>query len=340
MNEQSLALRELHRGISLGYQARRGYYASDDALAQIDKMADLNIRWVALMVNVMQETFSSTRLFQDFIFTPTDSEVEHYIERLHEKGIRVMLKPMVECLDSSWRGRITFPDGDEQIQGIKVNYWEQWFESHIASLVHYGKMAERLGVELFCVGCELDGTQHKTELWRNAIGALKSVYNGPLTYDPTHRALDQGIPCDWFDELDLLGLSFYFPAADRSGTTVEEMVSFLQPRVEQMRQLHERFNLPIVFAETGTRSFVGGGVDHDYREKRPYDGMEQANYIEAVMTAFWGYEWWLGQYIWKWDEQQERPQYSIDPAGDTGFTISGKPAEDVVRRWYGRTDRS
>lgn len=339
MPNQQIALHEFHRGISLGYQARAGYYASDDALAQIDQMAALNIRWVALMVNVMQETFYSTRLFHDYVFTPTDAEVENYIERLHEKGIRVMLKPMVECLDSSWRGRITFPDGDQQIQGVSVDYWSRWFESHTASLVHYGQMAQRTGVELFCVGCELDGTQRKTEHWREAIAALRAVYAGPLTYDPTHSALDRGEPCDWFDELDLLGLSFYFPAADKAGATVDEMVEFLQPRVEQMRRLHERFNLPIVFAETGTRSFVRGGVDHDYREDRPYDGSEQANYIEATLKSFWNQPWWLGMYIWKWDEQQHRPQYHTDPAGDTGFTIAGKPAADIVKRWYGRTDR-
>ena len=35
----------------------------------------------------------------------------------------------------------------------------------------------------------------------------------------------------------------------------------------------------------------------------------------------------------KWDEQNHRPQFKDDPAGDKGFTIHGKPAADVFRRW-------
>lgn len=333
-----VALTELHRGISVGYQARAGYYGRE-GVAQVEAMAALNIRWVALQVNVMQDTFFSTRLYQDFDFTPKDHEVVAFIERCHAHGIRVMLKPMVECHDSAWRGQIRFPDHDEQIQGVRVDYWGKWFKSLTDSLLHYGALAQRTGCELLCIGCELFGTQHRTDDWRRTIARVREVYEGPLTYDATLRALTSEVTYDWFDELDLLGLSFYHAAADHYKASVEEMVAFLQPRVADMEALHQRFNKPIVFAETGTRSMVGGGVDHDYRLTRNHDGQEQANYIEAVLAAFWDKPWWRGQYVWKWDEQQDRPQYRVDPAGDTGFTISGKPAEAVLRRWYGRTDR-
>lgn len=339
VKEIPLALREVHRGMSFGYLAKAGYYGSDEGLAQVDKMADMGVRWVALMVNVMQETFSSTRLFQDFEYTPTDAEVEQIIERFHTRGIRVMLKPMVECLDSAWRGRIRFPEDDEQIQGIRVDYWERWFASLQASLLHYGRMAQRAGCELFCLGCELDGTQHRTKQWRETIAAVRTVYDGPLTYDPTYRALNEGVPCDWFDELDLLGMSFYFSATEKDGATVEEMVEFLKPRVAQIEALQQRFGCPVIFAETGTRSIVGGGYEHNYRLTLPYDGQEQANYIEAVLQSFWDKPWWMGQYIWKWDEQQDRPQYRHDPRGDSGFTVAGKPAAEVIKRWYERIDR-
>lgn len=338
MTTSHVALNELHRGMSIGYQARAGYYARE-GLAQVEQMAAMNIRWVALQINVMQDTFYSTRLYQDFEFTPKDYEVEAFIEKCHKHGIRVMLKPMVECHDSAWRGQIRFPDNDEQIQGVRVDYWSRWFKSLTDSLLHYGSLAERTGCEMLCVGCELDGTQHRSDDWRRTIARVREIYSGPLTYDPTHRALKAEIPCDWFDALDMLGLSFYFPAADKAKATVEEMVAFLQPRVQQMEALHQRFNKPIVFVETGTRSMVGGGAEHDYRLTRSYDGQEQANYTEAVLAAFWDKPWWRGQYVWKWDEQQDRPQYRVDPAGDTGFTVIGKPAADVLSRWYARTDR-
>ena len=66
-----------------------------------------------------------------------------------------------------------------------------------------------------------------------------------------------------------------------------------------------------------------------------YDGQEQANYLEALLTAFRDEPWWYGLYWWKWDEQNYRPEMHDDPAGDKGFTVSGKPAQQVMRRLYG-----
>jgi hypothetical protein len=39
---------------------------------------------------------------------------------------------------------------------------------------------------------------------------------------------------------------------------------------------------------------------------------------------------------WKWDEQNNRAEFHDDPAGDKGFTIRGKPAQEVMRRLYTR----
>lgn len=62
--------------------------------------------------------------------------------------------------------------------------------------------------------------------------------------------------------------------------------------------------------------------------------------MEAVLSAFWKEPWWRGFYWWKWDEQQNRPQYKTDSAGDQGFTIKGKPAAETMKKWYARTDRT
>jgi hypothetical protein len=303
-------------------------------------MAAMGVRWVALMASVMQDSFASTRLYQDFIFTPGDDELERIIERFHQHGIRVLLKPMVECHDGAWRGEIRFPrEGSEQIQGRRTGYWAAWFASLAASIEHYGRLAQRSGVELYCLGCELDSSQDKIDQWRELIRLARKVYRGPITYNSTYHAHQAGIPDDWFAELDIIGTSFYFPAADRPGASVDEMVAFLQPRVAQMRAIAQKYDRPLLFVETGTRAIVGAAVEHNYRLERPYDGEEQARYIEAVLKAFWDEPWWQGQYIWKWEEQQHRPQYQIDPAGDSGFTVLGKPAEQVLRRWYARDDR-
>ena len=72
----------------------------------------------------------------------------------------------------------------------------------------------------------------------------------------------------------------------------------------------------------------------NYQWDTPYDGEEQANYMEAVFRTFTELDGWMGLLWWKWDETQKRPHYLSDPRGDRGFTIQGKPAEDVMRRWF------
>ena len=57
------------------------------------------------------------------------------------------------------------------------------------------------------------------------------------------------------------------------------------------------------------------------------------NYIEAVIRAYAHQPWWHGFFLWKWDEHIDREQFHNDPAGDKGFTVSGKPAAQVLKRW-------
>lgn len=337
-------LAELHRGMSFGYLARRGYYASPEGLAQVDRMAALGVTWVALMVSVMQDTFTSTRLYQDFEFTPEDREVEEIIARFQARGVRVMLKPMVECHDSSWRGRINFPDGDQQIQGRLTPYWDTWFESLRQSVVHYGRIAQRTGCEMYCIGCELFGAEQafNNARWARVVAAAREVYLGPICYDvqpPT--LLELAEPPAWLKALDAVCISYYSSAADAPGASVEQMVEKLRPTVGILRRASEKLGgLPIIFGETGCRSVSGGAImPSEYKNTGPYAPEEQANFLEAMCRLFWDQPWWLGFYWWKWEEQQHRPHYHADPAGDTGFTLQGKPAAAVMRDWFARPAR-
>lgn len=55
--------------------------------------------------------------------------------------------------------------------------------------------------------------------------------------------------------------------------------------------------------------------------------------MAAVIRAFSAEPWRGGLLWWKWDEENYRPQFHDDPAGDKGFTIDGKPAAQVMKHW-------
>ncbi len=324
--------------MSFGFMAQRGYYSSAEARAQVSRMAEIGIDSVAVMVSVMQETFFSTTLYQDFAFTASDGELEGIIGLIHKNGIRVMLKPMVECHDSSWRGNINFPLDNQQIQGRVTDYWGRWFESFHRSVIHYARLAERTDCEFYCIGCELFGAEQAVHnaSWHPVIEGVREVYSGSVCYDaqpPT--LLDATEPPEWMRGLDSVCISYYTPAAERPGAGVEEMIDHLRPTVARLRSVSENLGLPVIFGETGCRSMRGAAMNPpEFRTSGAYAPDEQSNFFEALCTLFWDEGWWDGFYWWKWDEHQVRPNYRSDPAGDTGFTIQGKPVEQVMKKWF------
>lgn len=320
------------KGISFGFMGRNGYYRSERGLREAENICALGVKWVALIVTVVQERYCSTRMFADYEFTPSDLELAAMVRRFHGAGIKVMLKPMIECLDSVWRGRIRFPEKQMMIQGVSVDYWKEWFDHYTACMEHYGRFAEENRVELFCIGCEMLGTEDRETLWPGVIERVRRVYHGPVTYNADQLWPSRENCRKWYSKLDLLGISFY-TGTERPNPTPSEIAADLQEAVARTEGVAKKIGIPIFFAECGARSVVNGTRrPWDYTNAGDYDGTAQANYLAGVIEAFSSCDWWRGLLWWKWDELQTRPHY-MQPGGDTGFTIHGKPAEQVFRKW-------
>jgi hypothetical protein len=329
-----------HGGMNFGFKAPRGYFSSPEGQAQPERMAALNINGVALIVSVYMDTYASTTVYSDFVETPSDDEVRLIIERFHQAGIRVMLKPFLVLKDSTWQGGFTPPVAREEITaGVVIPYRELWTASFRAMLAHYADLARECGVESLCLGNEYHGLEGFNDEWRSIVAAVRERYAGLLTSDFVQHSLDarkiDPAVGDWWRELDFLGMSFYppFPKADAS---TEEIVASLQPRVRELRELCAGFDKPLVFSECGMRStsYDTAGA-HGYHSRGTYDGHIQGRFLEAIFAAFRPEPWWRGLVWWKWDEHQNRPNFHIDPAGPQTFTVDGKPSGEVMRRLYG-----
>ena len=84
--------------------------------------------------------------------------------------------------------------------------------------------------------------------------------------------------------------------------------------------------------EIGCRSALGCAMmpyDFTHREF-PYSEEEQANFYESCFRAVWKEPWFGGMFWWDW--YTKLPQCTPE----TGFSIVGKKAEDVVKAWYGK----
>ena len=348
-----------HCSVNFGFFARRGYFSRPDVFAQAAKIKAAGANWVTLNTHFCQEAFYSRRTFLDFDWSSGEEELSAIVKELHRQGLRILLKPCLTTLDSSWMGRVSFPDKDEQqIQGVRNNYWGEWFDSLRQCLAYFSDFATRHGVEAMIIGAEYNGTTGQADEWRKTIAFVRERFAGPITYEFTDYQVsnDELTTIDakkvkrhsWLNDLDFLAISTYPPAAPKcdrekwpnlAPIPLESMKAYLAPRKKLMADISKAFgNKPILFTEIGTRSCRGNAtLPWDFLTESVRDEDEQANYMEAVFSTFSDLPFWMGLSWWKWDEtQHSRPHYSDDPAKDRGFVIYGKKACDVMRRWCTR----
>ena len=314
------------KGFTYGFDGRRGMYRTPEASLSMERMAALGGDWAALAFTVMQETFTSTAIRPDYRFTVTDRDVAFAAEKLHKLGLKVCMKPVVNCMDGVWRAYIHFADPE---WGDK-SYWKEWFSSYTAFLCHYAEIAEETGCEMFCVGCEMLGTEERGAEWRAAIEAVRKVYHGPLVYNTNHGK-ESGV--QWWDAVDYIGTSAYYRVGDKPGDSLEHMVSVWNAHKQELADLSTRHGgKQIIFMEIGCRSAAGCAMmpyDFTHREL-PYDEDEQANFYESCFRAMWNEPWFAGFFWWDWYTKLPQRQPEM------GFSIVDKKAEQVVKKWYAK----
>ena len=90
-------------GVTFGFYATNGYFGSVEAKAEIDAIARAGATWVTVVPTVWQDSCSSAFQYKDFALTPNDIELMDAIDLIHAKGMKVQLRPMLECKDGIGR---------------------------------------------------------------------------------------------------------------------------------------------------------------------------------------------------------------------------------------------
>ncbi|MBN1814209.1 MAG: hypothetical protein JXA14_20390 [Anaerolineae bacterium] len=291
----------------------------------LKNLAATGANWVAIVVFGYQQTYTSTIITRDLSRTPSDEELVHAIVTAHSLGLQVMLKPHVDLRHDRdhWRGDIGEAFTDEA-------QWRTWFESYSAFIDHYARLARAHGVEQFCVGTELVGTTHREADWRKVVAGVREHFAGPITYAGNHGTEDVGIA--WWDAVDMIGIDAYYVLTDKTDPTLDELKAAWTEKgyVETMASLAEKYDRPILLTEIGYRSADGTIKTPWDWDDLPLDLEEQAHAYEAALAVLWDRPWLAGIYWWNWDvnPQKSGPE-------DKGYSPHGKPAEDVLRAYYG-----
>jgi hypothetical protein len=325
-NEMLRAGLEKQKGMSYACWAPRLYSdpASDLSLTHL---AETGANWIALIVTCYQDTLSSTRISANE-GTPTDNDLVHVIEQAHGLGLKVMLKPHVDLWNdpSHWRGEIGAGFRSEA-------EWADWFASYRTFIEHYADLASAHDADQFCVGTELLATTQRVAEWRKVVAGVRTHYGGPLVYAANHSGEETSIT--WWDAVDMIGVDAYYPLANKNNPTISELKAAWTPHVATLANLAATWQKPVILTEIGYRS-QDGTASHpwDWQITGPVDLKEQADAYQAAFESVYNQPWFGGVFWWAWS-----PDPLEGGPDDDGYTPHDKPAEDVIRSWYGAPRR-
>jgi hypothetical protein len=320
-----------HRGVA--WVGGRRPVTSED----LSPLVEANVRWIAQTPFGWQrgENTPEVRLIPSghVYWGETDEGLAVTTRLARERGIETMLKPhlwLSAAGEGVWHGDIAMESEED---------WQRWFASYRRLALHYARLAERLDIPLYCVGTELHATvRARPGDWRRLIADVRKVYSGQLTYAANWH--DEIHDVSFWDALDLIGVQAYFPLGEAAQPSVDDLVAGWQPHLATLDALATRHRRPVLFTEVGYLSRPGATKEpwvwpeHHGDETATAAGLElQARAYEAFFRVYWDRPWIAGAYFWKW--------YPGRPPGvesTVDFTPQGKPAELVLRRWFGRSD--
>ena len=294
--------------------SQRGSFESTEAYDSLNNLKEkTGANLIALVPNGLQETPQSEEIFYTTEATVSDQELISMIQYAHEIGLQVALKPTVNCKNGTWRAHINFFDKDVPCEPK----WSNWFAAYTAFQLHYARIAEETGCEIFLAGCEMVMSERRVSEWRKLIADIKKIYSGPVSYN-TDKYQEDNV--SFWDCVDIISSSGYYPLND------------WEQELDRIEKVVNKYQKPFFFAECGCMSTSGSSkVPNDWSIKGEVNLKEQADWYTAMFEACRKRPWVNGFCLWDWAWKQY-------PAGKAkthgGYDIYEKPAQAVTKKYY------
>lgn len=243
----------------------------------------------------------------------------------HARGLKVLMKPQVSV-------NAGFIFTGNYSRNSEAD-WQTFENDYRAYIMDFAYLAESVNAEAFCIGNEWKTfINERPQFWTSLIAEVRSVYSGLITYAANW---DEYTEVHFWEQLDFIGVNAYFPITDSHTPTVADMVSGWQKYIAELSMFCCRLQKQMVFTEYGYRSV-------DYTALEPWNTEEyfgdtklnleaQKNAYEGFFQALWQEDWFGGGFLWKWWGYH----HTSGGENDNRFTPQNKPAESVIRTYYG-----
>ncbi|MGG8496367.1 glycoside hydrolase family 113 [Tenacibaculum sp. TC6] len=290
----------------------------------IQPVKKVSANYVSLMpfgfiedINSPKIIFNSSRQW----FGETKEGIEQYANEFKKSEIKLMLKPQIWVWHGKYTGLITMNSEDK---------WEQLENSYSKFILTYAELAQKLDIEIFCIGTELEKfVLNRPQYWSKLISEVKKVYSGKITYAANW---DEYKRLSFWNELDFIGIDAYFPLSDKKSPTIEELTKGWEAHKKEIIKIRERFSKPVLFTEYGYRSvhFTGKEPWSSNRVEGSVDLNAQKNALEVIYNEFWKEPWFAGGFLWKWFHNHDK----VGGENNNRFTPQNKPSEQTIKNAY------
>lgn len=303
------------KGITFAPFACKGTFEKESAYESLRIMRErTGADFVILVPNGLQDTPQSESIDYKGKAAIGDEELERMIAYAKELGLRVALKPTVNCKNGTWRAHICFFDEDV----VCEPKWSNWFAAYTQFQLHYARIAQKCGCEMFIAGCEMVQAEKREAEWRKLIADIRKEYTGLVSYN-TDKYQEERVK--WWDCVDVISSSGYYP------------IDKWEQELDRIESVVKKYNKPFFFAEIGCMSVTGSKfVPNNWGIKGEADMEGQAAWYRAMLEACDKRDWINGLCVWDWPAflyQEEMAPRQMD------YAIYGKTAEQVVKKYYG-----
>jgi len=335
------------RGVCWWMSERR----DDDGAGSFRELASLGVDWVSIHSwDPLQRGIADPELaprHERFALRG----LPELVRSAHAAGLQVMVKPHLEMrgpeLSPEQRRVLRGPDGAARralvsrleawheerrsqwhglIEMRSEEDWRRWFEQYVAYILDYARQAAGAGADAFCVGRELDRTAiRRPGEWRHLIARVRGVFRGPLVYSANFDTYDQ---VGFWDALDFIGISAYFPLSDRDAPQHADLQAGWERALAGVEALSRRFGRPVLLTEVGYPAVADAARVPSRESAGPADIWLQARCYEAALRAVAARPFVHGTFFWLW-ERTVQP-----PFRDASYAIAGKPAAYTLASWY------
>ncbi len=304
-----------HRGLSFAAaQPQRGGYGSPQSAQSLRKARELGVEWISVMPFGFHTGTPALRFGGERVWESDDS-LAAVTKQAHALDMKVMLKLHV------W-GR-----AELKMEAWGEAEWRAWFDDYGRFVEHYARIARDARMDALCIGNEQKVASSHDREWRALIAKARAIYAGPVTYGAN---FDEVFEVPFWDALDWIGVSGYFPLVPDATPSREALVAAWQPVLTKLEALSLKHRKPVLFTEIGYRS-VDGAAWRQWEIPREAPANLEAQRVayEAFFETVWPRPWVAGAYPWKW--------FSYPDHGGTrgnDYDFEGKPTAEVIRRAF------